>query len=238
VGPFERFRRNVSAEGDSYSKAELQDEAGCARRQRALSEKLIGLIDVLYALVLVEGAVAYRSLFVTDEQFLHPEQFLPVVLALILIFFTTIHSFIDYHFAAEDQPYQFLDKQRRRDDLGRFYLDVVIVGLYSFILLKCHVLLVSPGGDLSFAFFAFPVLFLLFICWGELRRRTAPDRKQPYDLRLLSLFLFAYGLLAMVYLTTARGWVVNSVFLLAALLLMGLYRWLNWRQNRWCASTS
>jgi hypothetical protein len=238
MGLFERFRGEVSAEGEPYSEAELQAEGGCVRRQRELSARLTGLVDVLYALVLVEGAVAYRSLFVTDEQFLHPEQFLPVVLALVLIFFTTIHSFIDYHLAAEDQPYQFLDKQRRRNDLGRFYLDVVIVGLYSFILLKCHVLLVSPSGDLAFAFFTFPVLFFLFIWWGELRKRTAPDRKQRYEPRLLFLFLCAYGLLAMGYLTTARGWVANSVFLLAALLLMGLYRWLNWRQNRWCVPTS
>lgn len=238
MGLLGRFRGEVSAEGKPYSKAELQAEGGCARRQRELSARLTGLIDVLYALVLVEGALAYRSLFVTEDQFLHPERFLPVVLALILIFFTTIHSFIDYHLAAEDQPYQFLDKQRRRSDLGRFYLDIVIVGLYSFILLKCHVLLVSPDGDLTFAFFTFPVLFFLFIWWGELRKRTAPDGKQRYEPRLLLLFLFAYGLLAMVYLTTTSGWVANSGFLLAALLLMSLYRWLNWRQNRWCVTTS
>src|SRR5262249_40792631 len=152
-----------------------------------------GLIDVLYALVLVQGAEAYRSLFVNGGEFLHFERFLPVALALVLVFFTAIHSFIDYHLAAEDQPYQFLDRKRRQKDLVRYYLDIVIVGTYSFILLKCHILLDSPGGDLTFAFFTFPALFLLFIGWGELRRRTAPNAQQPYDVRLLFLFLAAYG---------------------------------------------
>lgn len=229
-----RFRDEIASAGEPYSATELATSADCKKRQRELSGKLIGLIDVLYALVLVQGAVAFRSLFVDGEEFLHPERFIPVVLALVLVFFTAIHSFIDYHLAAEDQPYQFLDQARRAKDLHRFYLDIVIVGLYSFILLKFHVLLRDPGGDLVFALFSFPALYLLFIWWGELRRRTAPGGKQPYDARLLFMFLLAYGLLAVAYMTTANGWIGNSEFLAAALLLMVFYRWLNWQQNRWC----
>jgi hypothetical protein len=231
--PLTRFREGMTTEGKRYTEHELS-AVDCQQRQRELSGNLIGLIDVLYALVLVQGAVAYRSLFENGSEFLHLERCLPVVLALALIFFTAIHSFIDYHLAAADQPYQLLDKQKRQRDLLRFYLDIVIVGMYSFILLKCHVLLYNPGGDLLFAFLMFPALFLLFVGWGELRRRTAPGTRQPYDVRLLLFFFFAYGLLALAYLLTSNGWIGNSEFLLAAFLLMGFYRWLNWRQNRWC----
>lgn len=233
----EGLRAEISNEGERYTCEELAPEDGCARRQRELSTRLIGLVDVLYALVLVQGAVAYRSLFLNRHEFLEPDRFIPVVLALALVFFTAIHSFIDYHFAAEDQPYQFLDRGKRRWDLLRFYLDILIVGFYSFILLKAHVLVYSPAGDLVFVFFAFPVLFSLYILWGALRSMTAPGEKQRYDPRLLFLFLLAYGLLAIAYLATSNGWLGNSEFLAVGLGLMGCYRWVNWRQNRWCTES-
>lgn len=195
------------------------------------------LIDVLYALVLVGGAEAYRSLFTTGQEFQHPSQFLPVVLALFLVYFTAIHSFIDYHLASEDQPYQFLNTSKRRADLWRFYLDVVIVGLYSFVLLKCHVLLSSPGADLGPVFFAFPAIFLLFIVWGVLRERTSPGSSQTYGVGLLGLCFILYTVLAVAYTVTSNGWIGNSEFLFAAFLLMAIYRWINWRQNRWCGGT-
>jgi hypothetical protein len=227
----ERLQKELTTPGEEYTDKESDTKS----RQGNLSRQLTVLIDVLYALVLVGGAEAYRSLFTTGGEFQHPSRFLPVVLALVLIYFTAIHSFIDYHFASEDQPYQFLDKGKRGWDLFRFYLDVVIVGLYSFILLKCHILLDSPGGDLAPAFFTFPAIFLLFIGWGGLRRRTASEHEQPYRVRLLALCLGMYALLAIAYNYTSNGWAGNSEFLFLALLIMMFYRWLNWSQNRWCA---
>jgi hypothetical protein len=229
----ESFQEGLTKSGKEYSGAELDTSDNRALRQRDLSRQLIVLVDVLYALVLVGGAEAYRSLFTMGDEFQHVSRFLPVVLALVLIYFTTIHSFIDYHLASEDQPYQFLDRLRRRFDLGRFYLDILIVALYSFALLKSHVLLQSPGADLTPVFLTFPGLFLLFLLWGVLRERTAKDA-QPYSPRLLFMTLITYFLLAVAYACTSNGWAGNAEFLAAALLIMLLYRWMNWRQNRWC----
>jgi hypothetical protein len=229
----ESFQKGLTERGEEYTDSELATSDNRAVRQRDLSRQLIVLVDVLYALVLVGGAEAYRSLFTMGGEFQDVSRFLPVVLALILIYFTTIHSFIDYHLASEDQPYQFLDRLRRRIDLGRFYLDILIVGLYSFALLKSHVLLDSPGADLTPVLFTFPGIFLLFIIWGALRAQTA-EGKQPYSPRLLYLIWAIYFLLAVAYACTSNGWIGNAEFLGAAILIMLFYRWMNWRQNRWC----
>lgn len=229
----EGLKNALTTEGAEYTARELDPPDKCQSRQRDLSRQLTVLIDVLYALVLVGGAEAYRSLFTAGE-LPHPSHSLPVVLALVLIYFTTIHSFIDYHFAAEEQPYQFLDKSKRRTDLWRFYLDVLIVALYSFVLLKCHVLLNSPGADLVAVFFTFAAMFGLFIGWGCLRKKTAPGEVQRYRAKLLGLCFILYLVLAVVYAFTCNGWIGNSEFLGVALLIMVFYRWMNWRQNRWC----
>jgi hypothetical protein len=228
------LRECLTTEGRKYDDTELEDSDKCNSRQRDISRQLTVLIDVLYALVLVGGAEAYRSLFTRPDEFIHPSSFLPVVMALILIYFTAIHSFIDYHLAAEDQPYQFLDKSKRKTDLKRFYLDVFIVGLYSFLLLKSHVLLTHSSANLTPVFWAMPTIFLLFLWWGSLRKKTAAETNQLYNVALLRFCTFFYGVLALIYTLTSNGWIGNSEFLFAAVLIMAFYRWANWRQNRWC----
>jgi hypothetical protein len=228
------LRECLTTEGGKYEDTELDDSHKGESRQRDISRQLMVLIDVLYALVLVGGAEAYRALFTKGDEFEHLSLFLPVVLALVLIYFTTIQSFIDYHLSAEDQPYQFLDKGKRRTDLKRFYYDVVIVGLYSFLLLKSHVLLAQPGADLTPVFWTLPAIFLLFIRWGKLRQKTAAENNQSYRVALLRFCGALFAILALVYTLTSNGWIGNSEFLAIALLIMVFYRWANWRQNRWC----
>jgi hypothetical protein len=210
----------------------------CPQRQLELSRQLTRLIDVLYALVLVQGAVNYRALFTIGNEFSHPSQFLPVLLALILIYFTTIQSFIDYHFASEDQPYQLLNKDNRRNDLARFYLDVLIVGAYSFLLLKCHVLLAVPGADLTPVFVTYVAIFGLYLVWGWLRKSTADPKEQRYSPWLLGLVLIVYGGLWAGYTRFSPDWIVNAAFLSGALLVMLVYRRVNWLQTSSCSPES
>ena len=222
--------------GRQYTADEVEN---CRQRQQELSRQMTRLIDVLYALVLAQGAVYYRSLFTLSDEFSHPSRFLPVVLALVLIYFTAIQSFIDYHFASEDQPYQLLDKSRRRKDLGRFYLDVLIVGAYSFLLLKCHVLLAAPAADLAPVFLAYVAIFAFFIVWGELRRSTANPPERRYAPGLLFVALGIYlGLWAAYTRFPSGDWVINAVFLFAALVVMLTYRWLNWTQTNYCGEAA
>lgn len=210
----------------------------CPQRQLELSRQLTRSIDVLYALVLVQGAVNYRSLFTMGDEFSHPSRFLPVTLALILIYFTTIQSFIDYHFASEDQPYQLLNRTNRGRDLARFYLDVLIVGAYSFLLLKCHVLLAAPGADLTPVFVAYAAIFGLYLVWGWLRKSTANPKEQRYSSWLLWLVLIVYGGLWAGYTRISPDWIVNAAFLSGALLVMLVYRRVNWIQTSSCSPES
>lgn len=229
------LRECLTTDGEKYTDVNKADDSTKGEsRQRDISRQLMVLVDVLYALVLVGGAEGYRSLFTMGDEFQHPSRFLPVVLALVLIYFTTIQSFIDYHLSAEDQPYQLLNKSHRRTDLKRFYLDIVIVGLYSFLLLKSHVLLAHPDADLTPVLWTLPAIFLLFTRWGKLRQKTAEASNQSYSVCLLRFCTLLYGVLALAYTLTSNGWIGNSEFLFAALLIMVFYRWANWRQNRWC----
>jgi hypothetical protein len=219
--------------GAEYSSEEVPN---CKQRQLELSRQMTRLIDVLYALVLVQGAVYYRSLFTLADRFSfsHLERWVPVLLALALVYFTAIQSFIDYHFASEDQPYQLLDSRYRAKDLGRFYCDVVIVGVYSFVLLKCHVLLATADADLTPVLWAFVLIFLLYLIWGHLRKETSGRSGQPYSPTLLWLAVGTYAAIAILYTVFATGWGANAFALGLALLVMLVYRALNWKQTDHC----
>jgi hypothetical protein len=200
--------------------------------ERELSQQLVRLVDVVYALVLVQGAVYYRRVFTNTDYFDHSTRFAPVVLALAFTYFLTIQSFVDYHLAAEDQPYYVLTKPKRAVDLVRFYLDVAIVGSYSLILLKAHVLIKDSAADISDVFWAIVGVFVLYIIWGELRRVTSIEKGRPYRPWLLLLTLGLYLALAIVYTQEPGGSLRNSASLAAALGVMLVYRGLNWPQNR------
>jgi hypothetical protein len=215
----------LTTEGTSFDTPEIGRS-----HQRDISRQATGLIDVLYALVLVQGADSYHLLFVEGDRFLQLEHWLPVVLALVLIYFTAVQSFIDFHMAAEDRPYRLLDTRHKNWDLARFYLDLVIVGSYSFLLLKCHTLLTNPGADLLWVFLTLPAIFVLYLLWGGARNPTTSDL--PYSPRLLTASLASYVLLLLAYRALPAGWITNAACLGAALMLMGLYRWLNWDQNK------
>jgi hypothetical protein len=206
--------------------------AAYGSRQLEMSRRMGDLVDVVYALVLVEGARAYHEVFTIPGEFSDPSRWLPVGTALALIYFTAVQSFVDFHLGAEDQPFQLLRRTGRGRDLLRFYIDIVAVGLYSFLLLKCHVLIASPDANIVWAFAAFPVIFALYIIWGELRKCTSRSSAQSYSVDLLLVVLYAYLALIGLYLLLPRTWGTNAACLGIAMALMLSYRWLNWSQNR------
>ena len=203
-----------------------------AQTQDELSRQLVRLVDVLYALVLVQGAIYYRRIFTIGSFFDDPSRWVPVCLALVLIYFMTVQSFIDYHLAAEDQKYRTLDKAHRVQDLVRFYLDVLIVGSYSFLLLKAHVLIDTSKSDLSAVFWALPAIFLLYYLWGLLRSGF----QSPYSPRLLMVTGGLYLVLAGIYTEESPSSLRNAAAFGAAIFLLLSYRVLNWPQNRTLAS--
>lgn len=194
-----------------------------------MSSQLVRLIDLLFALVLVQGAVHYRSVFGVPSHI-----GLQVVLALLLVYYTVVRSFIDWHIAMESAPYRIMRSQCRTSELRRVYVDFLIVALYSFMLLKAHVLLTAPDAGLRLFFWSFPVLYALYLVWGWLRARAY--HVQQFSERLLVLCLGLSIVLAAAYEaifgTTAAGRrTVNSVALASALVLMACFRHFNWRQQ-------
>lgn len=208
----------------------------CAQRELELSRQFTRLVDVIYALVLVQSAINFRAVFTLPEEFLHLRTFLPVLLALILVYVTAIQSFIDYHMAAEDQPYQFLTKKKRAIDLGRLYLDIAIVASFSFMLLKSHVLIYAPAASITPLLVALPIIFVLFLIWGTLRECVAVADASSYNPWFIVAFCLIYAVLAEVYiLGGSSSWSRNAIFLAIAIGLMVVYRALNWGQNPTCA---
>lgn len=197
------------------------------------SQQLVGIIDVLLALVLVEGAVSYRRLFTSPSA-----ANAPAVIALVLVFFTALRSFIDWHVAMEQSRYRILTEDRRTGELVRVFLDFTIMATYSFVLLRAHMLIADPHADLLAVAIAFPAIYVLYLAWDALLRRADDDTAQQFSQRLLWVTLTAaLVLLALYALARANGWfgwsgqTLNTVFLSLELALVAVYRGLNWRQQ-------
>lgn len=207
------------------------------QRELELSRQFTRLVDVIYALVLVQGAINFRAVFTLPGEFRHPHTVLPVLLSLILVYATAIQSFVDYHIASENQPYQFLTKKKRTVDLVRLYVDIAIVASFSFILLKSHVLIFTPSASITPILVALPIVFVLFVIWGVLREFTAAlpvPSHNPNPWLLVAFFCF-YSVLAEVYILGGNSsWSRNTIFLTIAIGLMVAYRALNWQQNPTC----
>jgi hypothetical protein len=208
--------------------------------EKELSRQLVRLIDVMYALVLVQGAINYRRIFTRGDFFdwSHHANFAPVLLALILVYVTAIQSFVDFHLASESNGYgyQIAYPVRRTIDLARFYVDILIVAMYSFLLLRFHVLIDARWADLSVAFWTFPVIFGLYVLWGVLRRLSGGGGS--YSVLLLLGLLVGYAALAIGYELHPGGWERNAICLGIALVLMVFYRMLNWPRRLTIATSA
>jgi hypothetical protein len=214
------------------------------KRQRDVSGQLVRLIDILFGLVIVQGALFYRPILAA-----HGTRNWAVVLALALVMYTVVRSFVDWHTLMERNSYKISTStaislrpwlrgalQARTLDLWRLYVDFVIVAVYSVMLLRAHVLLGSPAAGLRLFFWLFPGLFLLYLAWGELLRlRTGT---QEFEEGLLLAAIAASGSLAALYnVAYASGWLAdhgmarNIFFLTTEFVIMVLYRCFNWEQT-------
>jgi hypothetical protein len=140
------------------------------------SRQLVGIIDILLGLTLVEGAVSFRSMF---EQGSNAN--LPAMVAMVLIYYTAVRSFIDWHIAMEVRPYRILTEGSRGSELGRVLLDFVIMASYSFLILRAHILIEKPGSDITAIAITYPVIYCAYLIWGQLREHTLPG--PPYRTR-------------------------------------------------------
>jgi hypothetical protein len=198
--------------------------------EASTSGHLVRMIDFIFALVLGQALLRYQAVVVTP---FHSN--VPVVLALVTIYYTVIRSFIAWHSAIEHRRYRIDAPKVRKTELWRVYIDVVIVATYAYLLLTAEPLIHNGGANLQKLLWGFPLLFLLYVVWGQLRRVVwGPD---DFDLAFLIVFGSAYAVVAAIY--TVAPWnlladekiLVNAIFLGFSLFLMILYRKINFSQR-------
>ena len=199
--------------------------------EAATSSHLVRMINFFFALVLGQGLL--RFVDVVKEPFAAD---VPVWIALALIYYTVVRSFVAWHAAIETGRYKMLSKVRTTE-LWRVYIDVLIVAIYAYMLFSAEPLIEDGGADIHGLLSAFPVLFLLYGVWGHLRRVAWGD--DGFKLKILMAFFAFYAALALGYtVTPSNTWSVsdetaNKVVLGAALLAMGAYRYLNfWQESQ------
>jgi|GEM_PF-3467416 len=214
--------------------AELEsrlDRATPEEQEADISGHLVRLIDFFFGLVIAQGVLRFDTVFGAPWD-ANPQ----VLLALLVIYYTVVRSFIAWHSAIEQWRYRVLvAKDRIRTiELWRVYTDILIVIVYAFLLLAAEPLTQDGGADISAFLFGFPVLFALYALWGRLRR-IAWGGHDPFNLRYLAFFGCLSFVVASVYkldpdigITEALG---NAIALGCIGLLMILYRFINFWQG-------
>jgi len=213
-----------------------------SKKEADVSGQLVRLIDLLFGLVIVQGALYYRPLLAA-----HGHVTAPAAVALALIMYTVVRSFVDWHTLMEHAPYQISTSTKRPSslvqvrtfELWRLYVDFLIVATYSFLLLRGHVLLRNPAAELKLFFWSFAGIFALYWIWGKLLLQASGEKEEQFKEDLLFLALGASILLAIVYavvlgnkLLAGHGTIRNIIALTIAFVIMVVYRWLNWKQQR------
>ena len=192
--------------------------------EAATSGHLVRMIDFFFALVLGQGILRFDDVLVSPST-----GNLSLWIALLAIYYTVVRSFVGWHAAIEQRRYRILTGNVRTTELWRFYIDVVIAVVYAYMLIAAEPLKADGGADIRNLLWAFPLVFVLYAAWGQLRRVAWGD--DDFRLRLLAIFGVLYAGLAVVYslLDTTARW--NVVALLLTFVLMFLYRYINFWQG-------
>jgi hypothetical protein len=130
--------------------------------QQRVSDQLVRLVQIFFALVLAQSLVVFRSTL------LHPFDYENriAVFALTCVFYTTVASWIDWHVTMARRPYD----TRQRLERFRVYSDVGISMLYAYLLFTVEPLVRNPSGSLAPHLFGYPLVFGLYLVSGLLRR--------------------------------------------------------------------
>jgi hypothetical protein len=215
--------------------AELEsplDRATPEEQEVDISGHLVRLIDFFFGLVIAQGVLRFDTVFRAPWD-ANPQ----VLLALFVIYYTVVRSFIAWHSAIEQWRYRVLvPKNRIRTvELWRVYVDILIVIVYAFLLLAAEPLAHDGGADISAFLFGFPTLFVLYALWGRLRRIAWGGSKDPFNFWYLALFGSLAFTIAVVYrlnpdvgISEALG---NAIAIGCVGLVMVFYRFINFWQG-------
>jgi 5'(3')-deoxyribonucleotidase len=195
-------------------------------RDRRISDQLVRLVQIVFGLVLAQSFILHKDIV------LHPVDNLVPALALATVYITTVLSWIDWHVSMELRPYNFNPKNRYRvTEQLRLGLDMLVVTIYAYLLLSIAEIRTVPNKGVSSYLLGFPAVFATYLLSGLARRRA--HGRLATNVTPIVGFGLAYVLLILIYqLIVSRPSMqgtpfvplINSVAILAALLLMLCYR--------------
>jgi len=197
-------------------------------RDEALSQQMVTMVQVLFAVVLGDGLVTNKDVF------LQPSQSPVASMALLGVFITAVLSWIDWHRTTSANPYLL---SRDSDvvpnspltwwPVAREYLrivvDLCIVALYARLALLVPGIAVNPSATVLPYLETLALVFAAYTVAGVLRKMVFGPRAS--GLISLGIGFISFTLLAAAYSATAPSTPgKNGVFLSAALALMVIYR--------------
>jgi hypothetical protein len=198
-------------------------------RTKHISDQLVRLVQVFFGVVAGQGLVLYKDVVISPFEHDH----IPATLALGSIYVMIVWSWIDWNASMEDHPYDFRTRARThigrwqtRAERWRFYSDIVIVVIYSYMLFQVGPLNGYPGADIRYLLLGYPLVFALYLASGELRvlryGRDASKRRPIIEfLGLFLVLLFAYiGLWG----TSVSAFWLNCLTIVVAIVATRAYR--------------
>lgn len=192
------------------------------------------LVELVFGVVLAGGLVEYRSLIVTPFVHAHLVGFT----ALLSVYVTSAMSWIGWHKAMENSPY--LTEGAGLAGLFerlRLLTDIAIVSVYTYLLFTIEPFRGRPAVNIYRHLIGYPVVFLLYMIWGTLRKvrdqsnlDQMPNRSARYVAQIFWFFLIL-GLLVVVYRSAvhhlaSHRFGLNEATVVAIVLVTLLYRWL------------
>ncbi len=190
-----------------------------------VSDHLVRLVEFVFALVIATSLLEYKDLVLDPFA---PRHSL-ALLALAVVYMTTIFSWIDYHRSMELNPYlMHLHALRRNQqlDLLRLITDLLIVVVYTYLLFSISPFRESPTADIRRHLIGYFLVFLLYLLSGIPRILTYGKVASRW--KLLFLFCSLYFLQFLAYRLVVSDWGVskttNLSFVAITALLMLAYR--------------
>ncbi len=206
-----------------------KDEREPEQRTKNVSDQLVRLVQVFFGVVAGQGLVLYR--FVVVSPFRH--EHVVASLALISIYVMIVWSWIDWNNSMEDHPYDFRTRAQTRMGLWqtraerwRFYCDIAIVVVYSYMLFEVWPIRATPVSDMRHLLLGYPLVYALYFVSGELRilrYGLLASNLQPI-LEFLGASIGLVIVYALLWRTSVPTFWLNCGALVAALCLTRLYR--------------
>ena len=195
-----------------------RSQAMVSSDQQRVSDQLVRLVQVFFALVLGQSLVVFNRVL------LDPLAYGLAAVAWVSVFYTIVASWIDWHVVMARRPYD----TRQTVDRFRIYSDVGIAVLYAYLLFTIEPLITDPGATLFHHLLGYPLVFSLYLVSGLLRR-WVHGKKASRPLPMICAGILYVGVMVGYCIVRSRDHLsdetVNAIAIAATFLLMFGYRW-------------